>query len=489
MEMLLLFVRLSLAGVFGLAGFTKLFDPAGSEKAFDDFGVPKTIAKPLIYLLPAVEFVIAVSLLFIESSWFGAIAAGALLTVFSIGMLYQMARGNSPECHCFGQIHSKPVGVGSVLRNLALMILAAYLVWQGRASQGTNIVTLNQSILQLAIGISVVALLGSAVFYLRRISKQQTQIMRRIELMELVGREGDTIERLEATNPHDGMPIGAMFPDFELADLDGAVVSLDDLKAERKPVVFAFVSPTCSPCQGLIPEFEQWRSELAEKARFLFVSSGSVAANIEKFGDSGVTLLLQKDRELADAVYAKWTPTMILMDAEGRVASHVGAGDNAIRGLIAHLKEQDLTKEFAHLANFNGHSHENKIGMDVPEFNLTDIRGREITSNHLKGRQTLVAFWSLTCGFCEKMIDDLRAWDKIRGKDEPDLIVFSDGDAAGNEKLDLNSPVIVDDGYKTAAGFGMFGTPSAVLVNEDGKIASETAVGAPFIWALIGKKG
>jgi hypothetical protein len=34
----------------------------------------------------------------------------------------------------------------------------------------------------------------------------------------------------------------------------------------------------------------------------------------------------------------------------------------------------------------------------------------------------------------------------------------------------------------------MFGTPSAVLVNEDGTIVSETAVGAPNIWALIGKR-
>jgi hypothetical protein len=48
--------------------------------------------------------------------------------------------------------------------------------------------------------------------------------------------------------------------------------------------------------------------------------------------------------------------------------------------------------------------------------------------------------------------------------------------------------VILDEGHKTAAGFGMYGTPSAVLVNEDGVIVSETAIGAPDIWALIGKR-
>ncbi len=34
----------------------------------------------------------------------------------------------------------------------------------------------------------------------------------------------------------------------------------------------------------------------------------------------------------------------------------------------------------------------------------------------------------------------------------------------------------------------MDGTPSAVLINENGKIASEVAVGAGNIFALIGKR-
>ena len=37
MEVFLLVLRLALAGVFGVAGIAKLFDPAGSEKAFADF--------------------------------------------------------------------------------------------------------------------------------------------------------------------------------------------------------------------------------------------------------------------------------------------------------------------------------------------------------------------------------------------------------------------------------------------------------------------
>jgi hypothetical protein len=35
---------------------------------------------------------------------------------------------------------------------------------------------------------------------------------------------------------------------------------------------------------------------------------------------------------------------------------------------------------------------------------------------------------------------------------------------------------------------GMFGTPSAVLIDENGIIATETAVGASNIWALLGRQ-
>ncbi|HEX3102682.1 MAG TPA: MauE/DoxX family redox-associated membrane protein, partial [Pyrinomonadaceae bacterium] len=132
MDVAILIVRLLLVTIFGLSGIAKLFDPEGSEKAFGDFGLPKALAKPMVYLLPAFELAIAGTLLFVTTSWFGAMAAAGLLLIFIAGMLYQMAKGNAPDCHCFGQIHSEPVGVTSVLRNVAFLILAGFLVLQGQ---------------------------------------------------------------------------------------------------------------------------------------------------------------------------------------------------------------------------------------------------------------------------------------------------------------------------------------------------------------------
>ena len=45
MEIFLLLIRLVLAGVFGVAGIAKLFDPDGTIKAAVDFGVPPSLAR------------------------------------------------------------------------------------------------------------------------------------------------------------------------------------------------------------------------------------------------------------------------------------------------------------------------------------------------------------------------------------------------------------------------------------------------------------
>lgn len=489
MEVLLLTLRLALAAVFGMAGMAKLFDPAGSEKAFADFGVPGSVAKPLVYLLPAVEILIAISLVFVSTSWLAAIAAAGLLALFTAAMLYQMARGNAPDCHCFGQLHSEPVGVASVLRNVALMALAGTLVARGSLGQGFSLLRSDQDVLTIVLGLTAVALLATAIMFLRRISDQQTQIMRRIELMELVARDGGSVEREEMSHPHEGLPIGAVVPDFALPDLAGAVVSLADVKAANRPVMFIFVSPNCSLCKALTPEFEEWRKELDGKVELVVISTGKPDENAAKFaGPVAEGMLLQADREFAELVKARWTPTAVLMDANGRISSHVAAGDTAIRALVEEVRSEDLSREFVYFTNGGNHSHTTKIGENVPQFSIADISGREITPETFRDKKTLVAFWSLNCGYCDQMIDDLREWDKTKGMDEPRLIVFSDGDDEANGTLGLNSPVITDIGHKTAAGFGMFGTPSAVLVNEDGKIVSETAVGAPNIWSLIGKR-
>ena len=175
------------------------------------------------------------------------------------------------------------------------------------------------------------------------------------------------------------------------------------------------------------------------------------------------------------------------MDANGRIASHVAAGDGAIRELVGKLRAGS-SQETAFFTNGHGHTHGSRLGETIPQFSLTDIHGNEVSSDSFKGRETVVAFWSLTCPFCREAIADLRDWDNAKGADDPALVLFSEGDLNEHQEFGLRSPIILEEGYKTAEKFGMYGTPSAVLVNEHGKIISETVQGAQGIWSLVGKK-
>jgi peroxiredoxin len=486
MEFIFLLAKLTLFTVFSLAGIGKLMDPAGSAKAARDFGVPDALALPVAYILPVAEIAVALMLLFASTSWLGAIAALAVLGVFTGGMLYQYARGNAPDCHCFGQMHSAPVGRSSIIRNALLLVLAAVLAVQGPDGLGRAVIADGPSAgaaLMLTTGVLGIFVV---LHFVIRLSEQQNQILRRIEVVELLDGDASSAERDNAGNPSDSLPIGAHFPDFALPDASGRVVTFEHILAEAMPTLFFFIGPNCNPCRTLAPEVEEWREELKEKLRIVLVSSGTADDNIDKFGpEIGPGMLLQKEKELAELVYARWTPTAIYVNAEGLVASHPAVGDKAIRELIDKLRTAALDREF--LSFPTGNSRPLKIGKEIPDVALTDLDGNEILRSFFSERQTLVVFWSLTCPHCRRLMDEIKEWEQTRSDHDPNLIIISDGDPDAHREFKPSSPIVIDPKYKKAIEFGMYGTPSAVLVDEKGIIRTEVAIGSPNIWALIGR--
>lgn len=496
METILLLVRLILAAIFSLAGIGKLLDLKGSKKAIQDFGIPAVLAKPLAVFLPVAEILVALLLLSVQTSWYGAIGAVLLLAIFIGGMTVQLVKGEAPDCHCFGQIHSEPVSRNSLIRNTIFAALALFLVVSGKSDQGLSLFNSADNFeegnfMQFIIGLAIVGLLGGIVYLLKQISDQQLQIIRRIEILELTGAGGEggrSVEREGVSHPERSLLIGSRAPDFVLPDLDGKDVSFKNLLAKGKSLLFFFVSPNCNPCGALLPEIDTWQKELKEKVNFVFISTGKAKENAEKLtGKTFRQVLLQKDREVAEQFGALWTPTALLINTDGTVASRIAAGDAAIRELVGKIKTESKDKNLLFISN-GKEKDEGQLGADVPEFSLEDVSGKSITSKDLRGKKTLVTYWSLGCGYCTQMLEDLRAWDKTKGQDEPDLLLLSSGDKEKNLELDLRSPVVLDEERKVAGKLGMTGTPSALLVNEDGKIVSEVAVGAEQIWNLIGKR-
>ena len=95
-------------------------------------------------------------------------------------------------------------------------------------------------------------------------------------------------------------------------------------------------------------------------------------------------------------------------------------------------------------------------------------------------------FWNTGCGFCQQMLPDLKAWEEVSPGGAPRLLVVPTGTEEANRQMDLTSTVVLDQQFAAGRAFGASGTPSAVLVDAEGRIASEVAVGAPAVLRLAG---
>jgi hypothetical protein len=82
------------------------------------------------------------------------------------------------------------------------------------------------------------------------------------------------------------------------------------------------------------------------------------------------------------------------------------------------------------------------------------------------------------------MLDDLKHWETTRSSDDPTLLVISTGSAQDNKAMGLLSHVLLEPSFNLGYRFGIGGTPSAVLVDAYGKVASAPALGATAVLAL-----
>jgi hypothetical protein len=84
------------------------------------------------------------------------------------------------------------------------------------------------------------------------------------------------------------------------------------------------------------------------------------------------------------------------------------------------------------------------------------------------------------------MVDDLKAWEAEPPKGAPKVVLVSTGTVEANREMGLKSTILLDESFATGRNFGASGTPSAVLIDAKGNIASDVAVGAPGVLALAG---
>ncbi len=494
MNFVLVLGRILLAGVFVVAGLAKLVDRAGSRQALRDFGVPAAVAAPLGVTLPLAELVVGVALLPVATAWWGALGALAFLLVFVAGIGYNLARGRTPDCHCFGQLHSAPAGWSTLTRNAVLAALAGLVVWQGPAQPGASVigwlssVTMSQFLGFAAVLLLVGLLLGEG-WLLLNLLRQNGRLLLRIEALE--ARQGGADTGNAAPHPVAGLPVETPAPAFALPTLDGTRVALAALRAPGKPVLLVFSDPGCGPCTALLPTLARWQHEHRDMLTVALVTHGTPEANRAKVAEHGLRhVLLQQDREVAQAYQVQGTPSAVLVQPDGTIGSPVAAGADAIATVVERTLHGPLLAPPARArSNGNGAAAHAPpvalpIGAAAPALALPALDGTPVSLAEFRGHSTLVLFWNPGCGFCQRMLDHLKAWEAHPPQGAPQLLVVSTGTVEANRAMGVRAPVVLDQGFRAGQAFGVTGTPMAVLLDAQGRIASELAAGAPAILAL-----
>jgi peroxiredoxin len=333
LELVLLVARLLLAAVFLLAGVAKLSDRKGSGKALNEFGLPLGLAQPLSLLLSASEIAIAVALVPVASAWYGSCGALALLGIFVVGIGVSLARGRRPDCHCFGQLHSKPVGWQTLVRNFMLGVLAGWLVLRGPSQIGPS---LGGHLASAGDGERRIFILAACVmiFLLFRALRHSQP-----EEPEKVVEESSVPEFAAAPAnvvPIDGLPIGTPAPEFTLPSLTGENRSLQSLREQGKTICLIISSPYCESCVALLPHIKNWMREHEESLDIFVISRGTVKDNLAKLKDlDAARVLLQQAFEVSEGYGVTANPAAVLVGADGLIQSHLVVGRDEIQQLIS----------------------------------------------------------------------------------------------------------------------------------------------------------
>lgn len=320
--------QLALAAVFAFAGVAKLADLPRTRTAVESFGVPPRLSPAAALLLPVAELAIAAALLPAATARWGAIAAIALLVVFSLAIVRVLRSGAKVDCNCFGGLAQSEVGRGTLLRNSLLGLLAAFVAvgvesvgafgWVTAPAPGDRLV--------------VVLLLGSVVglsCFSWLLLRQNGRLLLRLDALA-----ADEQPRGEGGPAPTPLEIGASAPEFSGRDLGGEPVSLGSLLAEGRPVALFFTDPGCGACELVLDDVAGAQRDRAEDLTVAVLSTGRLDRIEAKAAKFGLDPVVPQDAALLDTYGVIGFPAIVLIDERGRVARPTSLGVDAVREVI-----------------------------------------------------------------------------------------------------------------------------------------------------------
>jgi peroxiredoxin len=129
-----------------------------------------------------------------------------------------------------------------------------------------------------------------------------------------------------------------------------------------------------------------------------------------------------------------------------------------------------------------------RAGTSAPTFRLPDVYDRTVALEDYRGQHVLLVFSDPRCQPCDELAPRLARLHTEHGDSSLALILIGRGDAEENrrkvEQFGIKFPVVVQEKWRLSKKYGIFMTPVAFLVGEDGVIARDVVIGPDAILAL-----
>jgi peroxiredoxin len=293
-----------------------------------------------------------------------------------------------------------------------------------------------------------------------------------------------------------GLPVGALAPAFELPDLAGKPCALSAYRGRN--VLLIFFNPQCGLCKQMLADLAALPAG-GSKGRPLplVVTTGKAEENRRLFDEQGIRcpVLLQEQMTVAAQYQVQGTPMGYLIDDTGKIASPLAAGKDALLALSHeaatphdHNGREAKGKANRGLETSRINRSGLKAGTPAPAFRLPRLDGGELALDDYRGRRVLLVFSDPQCGPCDQLAPHLEQVHRQRS--DVQVLVISWGEADANRAkaaaLGLTFPIALQRRWQISLLYAMFATPIGYLINEEGVLASDVAVGVEPILALLG---
>jgi peroxiredoxin len=359
--------------------------------------------------------------------------------------------------------------------------------------------------------------------------RQNGRILLRLEAIERRLASRSPAQQREAA----GLPFGSMAPDFELPDLTGVRRKLSEFRG--KDLLLVFFNPKCGFCTKMAADLAALTPQGGpERAVPIVVTTGDVGENRGLVAEFGIRciVLVQKEMEVASKYRAQGTPMGYRIDPEGRIASELAVGAEPLLRLATaavgrgspdparmidrrspgHAHEGDLRSSVSAGSETraeqgqNGHTakvHQPdpslarsrlnrsglKAGAVAPDFSLPRVGGGELSLAGFRGQRVLLVFSDPNCGPCDQLAPRLEELHQEHRDLQVLVISRRDADAtrAKARALGLSFPIVMQQQWEISKQYGMFATPIGYLIDEEGIVAADVAVGVEPILALANR--